>query len=123
MAKVLVVDDDTSTTALLRLLLELEGFDVETSANLSQAVEAAGDEIEALIIDCNLADGESGVDLLRAIREGETAAPLDVPAILVSGDPRLESGALEAGASFFLVKPYPPSLLTETVHRLVEGID
>lgn len=123
MAKVLVVDDDTSTTALLRLLLEMEGFDVETSPNLEQALAAAGEEIATFIIDCNLANGENGVDLLRAIRRGETDASVNVPAILVSGDPRLEPNAIEAGASVFLVKPYAPSRLTEMVHHLVEGID
>ncbi|MDT8305741.1 MAG: response regulator [Anaerolineae bacterium] len=121
MAKVLVVDDDASTTALLRLLLEMDGFEVETSRNLSEAMVAATADIATFIVDCNLADGENGFDLLRAIRGGETGAPVDAPVILVSGDPRLEPSALEAGASIFLMKPYAPTHLTETVRHLLEG--
>lgn len=121
MAKVLVVDDDTSTTTLLRLLLELEGFEVDTSTSVPQAVAAAAEEIATFIIDCKLANGESGIELLRTIRRGETAARLDAPAILVSGDPRLEPAALEAGADAFLVKPYAPSHLTEMVRELIAG--
>jgi DNA-binding response OmpR family regulator len=121
MAKVIVVDDDPSTTTLVRMLLELEGFDVETSFNFEQALAAASAEVATFIIDCNLARGENGVDLLRAIRQGKTDAPNDVPAILVSGDQRLEQKALDAGASFFLAKPYSPVQLTEVVRLLTDG--
>jgi DNA-binding response OmpR family regulator len=121
MAKVIVVDDDPSTTTLVRMLLEMEGFDVDTSLNYEQALAAASPDVATFIIDCNLARGESGVALLRAIRQGETAAPNDVPAILVSGDQRLEDEALDAGASAFLAKPYSPVQLSEMVHLLTDG--
>jgi DNA-binding response OmpR family regulator len=121
MAKVIVVDDDPSTTTLVRMLLEMEGFDVDTSLNYEQALAAASADVATFIIDCNLAHGESGVALLRAIRQGETAAPNDVPAILVSGDQRLEDEALDAGASAFLAKPYSPVQLSEMVHLLTDG--
>ncbi len=120
MTKVIVVDDDPSTTTLVRLLLEMEGFDVETSLNLEEALAAARAEVATFIIDCNLAHGESGVELLRAIRRGETAAPDNVPAILVSGDHRLEQEALAAGANVFLVKPYSPVQLSKMVHLLTD---
>jgi two-component system, OmpR family, phosphate regulon response regulator PhoB len=121
MAKVIVVDDDHSTTTLVRMLLEMEGFEVATSPNNQQALAVASQEIAVFIIDCNLAHGESGLDLLRAIRQGETGAASDVATILVSGDQRLEQETLDAGASVFLVKPYSPVQLSETVRELIDG--
>jgi DNA-binding response OmpR family regulator len=118
-AKVIVVDDDPSATMLIRVLLELDGFEVVTSFDHSSAVEAASPEIATFIIDFNLGQGGNGLDLIRAIRQGETAAPSTVPTILVSGDERVEQEALAAGADIFLVKPYSPSLLGDTVRRLM----
>jgi DNA-binding response OmpR family regulator len=119
MAKVIVVDDDPSATMLIRMLLELEGFEVTTSFDRSSAIEAATPETATFIIDFNLGYGGNGADLIRAIRAGTTGAPSTVPTILVSGDQRVEQEALAAGANVFLLKPYSPSHLSETVHRLI----
>lgn len=59
----------------------------------------------------------SGTELLRIIREHNP----DLPVVLVTGDPRIESaiGAVEHGAFMYLVKPVDPGLLTITVERAV----
>lgn len=119
MAQVIVVDDDPSTTILIRMLLEMEGYEVVTSFDRRSAIDAASAETATFIIDFNLGYGGSGVDLIRTIRQGRTGAPSTVPAILVSGDQRVEEEAIAAGADVFLLKPYSPTQLTETIHRLI----
>lgn len=121
MAKVIVVDDDPSATMLIRMLLEMEGFEVATSFDCCSAIDAASAETATFIIDYNLGQGGTGVDIVRAIRGGETGASSSVPAILVSGDERVKDEALSAGADVFLLKPYSPTQLTETIHRLIAG--
>lgn len=121
MSKVIVVDDDPSSTMLIRMLLEMEGFEVVTSFDRHSAINAASSETATFIVDFNLGHGGNGVDLIRTIREGGTRAPCTVPAILVSGDQRVEDEALASGADVFLLKPYSPTLLIETIHRLIAG--
>lgn len=121
MAQVIVVDDDPSATMLIRMLLEMEGYEVVTSFDRRSAIDAASAETATFIIDFNLGYGGSGVDLIRTIRQGSTGAPSTVPTILVSGDQRVEEEAIAAGADVFLLKPYSPTQLTETIHRLIAG--
>jgi DNA-binding NtrC family response regulator len=119
MAKIIVVDDDPSNISLLEIFLDLEGFSVFSSTDMEQAKAAADENTEAFLIDCNLARGANGIDLLRDIRQGDTAAPIDAIVIMTSGDYRRESETMAAGADKFLLKPYPPDQLSSSLNRLM----
>lgn len=121
MAKVIVVDDDYSTTALIRMLLEMEGYAVSTYIDAAGAMNEATDEVSAFIIDCYLGKDAIGIDLLRAIREHSNAAVRAAPVIMVSGDQRLADKVLSEGADRFLLKPYSPSELTKQINDLIDA--
>jgi two-component system chemotaxis response regulator CheY len=112
MSRIIVVDDDMSTGRLLKMLLEMEGYEVVTCATTAAAVSAADGGAEALIIDCYLANDENGLELLQDIRDGKTSLPSHVPVFMVSGDQRLKQRAETSGATAFLLKPYSPGDLT-----------
>jgi DNA-binding response OmpR family regulator len=119
MAKVIVVDDDSSNITLLEIFLDLEGYEVTSSTDIEQAKTLADEETDAFLIDCNLARGANGLDLLRDIRQGKTAASSDAIVIMTSGDYRRESESMEAGADHFLLKPYPPDQLSKYLSQLM----
>lgn len=119
MTKVIVVDDDHSTTILIRMLLEMEGYTVSTYASTDGALTDAADGVAAFIIDCYLGKDARGVDMLRAIRTHSDADIRSTPIIMVSGDQRLAQTVLGEGADRFLVKPYSPSALARELHELV----
>jgi DNA-binding NtrC family response regulator len=119
MTKVIVVDDDPTNTGLIKMLLELDGFSVDACTDLDQARRAASPETIAFIIDCNLARGVSGMDLLEAVRQEGTEAPKDAVVIMTSGDQRRGKEAKSKGANEFLLKPYPPEILSVTLKQLV----
>jgi CheY-like chemotaxis protein len=121
MTSVILVDDDRTNSNLIKMLLEMDGFVVTSVPDLERAQLALASGADALIIDCNLSDGESGVDLLRLIRSGQTAVAEETPVIVTSGDDRRNREAIQAGASSFLLKPYPPSFLSEELTRLLAG--
>lgn len=116
--KVIVVDDDYSTANLIKILLEMEGYAVTICTSREKA-KAAADGVDLFIIDYYLERGENGVDLLHAIRRGETAADEHTPVVLVSGDKRREKEAQAAGANSFLLKPYPPNQLKDELKMLL----
>lgn len=121
MSKVIVVDDDFTNAQLTQMLLELDGFDVTVCNNLSQAKNVSQPNVDAYIVDVNLARGESGLELLQSIRGGETSAAPDTVFIVTSGDHRRAQEALDLGANEFLLKPYPPETLSQRIEALIRG--
>jgi len=119
MGTLILVDDDRSSTTLLRMLLEMDGFEVVACPRTGQAIQAAEDGVDAFIIDIYLAQGEDGLDLLRAIRSGSTPAPKDCPVIMTSGDERRRGDAETSGANSFLLKPFSPSYLSELLREML----
>ncbi len=119
MTNIIVVDDDTTNTELIKMLLEMEGYNVAPCYDIDQAKTAAAPDSDAFVIDCNLARGANGLHLLHAIRQGETDAPSDTIVIMTSGDHRREEDALRLGAQKFLLKPYQPTALTDLLNQLL----
>ena len=119
MNTLIIVDDDRTNTQLVQILLEMDGFKVIACPDSARARAAATDGIDAFVIDCNLSQGEDGIELLRAIRSGKTGAPHTIPVIITSGDDRRQYEATENDATLFLLKPYSASFLAEELGRLL----
>ncbi|HRQ38660.1 MAG TPA: response regulator [Chloroflexota bacterium] len=121
MPNIVVVDDDITNVQLLQMLLELDGFTVHASTNLEQALAMTTADTNAFVVDWHLERNTSGLDLLRAVRQGETAAQKDTAVIISSGDHRREQDALDAGANHFMLKPYPPDELSKLLASLLSS--
>lgn len=119
MAKIIVVDDDVTNVQLLQMLLELEGHEVTPCTNIEEATRAATSHTEAFVIDWHLERNMSGLDLLTAVRLGETNADKETVVIMTSGDHRREKAAMADGANMFLLKPYPPDVLSSVLEELL----
>lgn len=62
--RLLVVEDDALTASLLADALEAQGFEVSTSASVSEALVAVERfDPDAALLDINLGDGPNGIDL------------------------------------------------------------
>lgn len=116
MTHVLVVDDDRTTTRLLTMLLEMDGFKVSQTPQ-AEAVLKLGREnqVDAFVIDCNLGD-YNGVDLLRQIRD---TADLASKRVIMTSGLDLSHEAMGAGADYFLLKPFSPTELSEKLKELL----
>ncbi len=119
MPKILIVDDDRTTARLLVTLFELEGFAVVANPR-PDAVRATAREQhpDALLVDCHLADRD-GLDVLREMRADPEFRTL--PIVMTSGLDR-SAECMRNGANAFVLKPFPPSELIETVRRVLEGV-
>ena len=102
-ARVLVVDDEPQFLRALATNLRGAGYEVDTAANASDALTAAGlRPPDAVILDLLLPDG-SGTDLLRELRTWSEAPVLLVSAV---GDEEEKIAALDAGADDYVTKPF-----------------
>lgn len=111
MPTILLLDDDPTNSQLLKLLLEMDGYQVIVAATLSQARTLLTEPVDACIIDYYLAQG-LGLDLVKEIRTAQTATHPSTVIIMTSGDDRCRTVALQEGADSFLQKPFSPSDLS-----------
>jgi len=113
--RVLLVDDDPAVIRAYGSFLARRGMTVETASNGKDAA----DRVKAGTFDVVLSDISmpemTGIEFLKAVR----AHDLDVPVILMTGEPGLESAvrAVEYGAFRYLAKPVEGQQLWETVLR------
>ena len=121
MHTIILVDDDRTNTTLISMLLEMDGFNVVACPDVERAKLATSNGADAFIIDCNLAHGDDGIELLRSIRIGLTGADPEVPVIMTSGDDSRGGEAESAGATRFLVKPYSPGTLSTNLSELLSA--
>ena len=117
--EILVLDDDQTNARLIKMLLEMDGFNVTLCHNLTEAFSATHPSLSACVLDFHLDEGERGLDFLYALRRGETKAHSIIPAIVTTGDHRQSVSALEADADKFMLKPYPPSDLSKALKVLL----
>jgi len=117
--RVLVVDDDGDARELLTTVLAECGAEVCTVASVREAVETLKRvNPDVLVSDIGL-PGESGYDLIRAVR-GLGAAWSGIPAIALTAYAHAEDRerALAAGYQLHLSKPVEPDLLGEAVAQV-----
>jgi two-component system, cell cycle sensor histidine kinase and response regulator CckA len=112
---ILLVEDNPITRRMLRVSLEIGGFDVVDAGDGHTALQIAGRRRpDLLVLDFVLPDMD-GLQLLAEIRRRVTAP--EVPAVIVTGMvSRLdELRARTGGPTHFLAKPVEPSRLLEAV--------
>jgi len=117
--KILAVDDDANFLELIRIRLEVSGYDVITAPDEDEALVKARDEAPDLaIVDLRLArtDGISLMGRLHAINPY-------LPIIILTAHGSIESAveAVKKGAYNFLNKPFDPEELLLQVEKALEN--
>ncbi len=117
MAKILIIEDDLTMLRLLKTLMTIEGYQVLTATNESTIFQTLSQETPDLILlDAHLraADGTeiSGYEILEHIRR--TPELRNTRVIMTSGID-LRERALKAGADDFVLKPYIPDELMDSI--------
>ncbi len=106
--KVMIVDDDRTTVKLLKLLLELDGYEVASAERGAEALSRAREvSPDIVMIDYHLTD-MTGNDVITTLRAEPAFA--HTPIVVTSGM-NVEREALDAGANKFLLKPFEPAAL------------
>jgi EAL domain-containing protein (putative c-di-GMP-specific phosphodiesterase class I) len=111
--RLLLVDDDPAIIRAYASTLARHGVTVLTAFNGKEAAERVKDgSFDVIVSDISMPE-MTGIEFLKAVR----AHDLDVPVILMTGDPGLESAtrAVEYGAFRYLAKPVAVQELWATV--------
>jgi two-component system OmpR family response regulator len=102
--RVLLVDDDTKLTGLIRRGLTREGFAVDVAGTGEDALpRAEATEYDAIVLDVML-PGMDGFEVCRRLREAEVWAPILMLTARDSVKDRV--AGLDRGADDYLTKPF-----------------
>jgi DNA-binding response OmpR family regulator len=117
-SKVLVVDDEEDFAKALKIRLKANGYDVVLAHDSIQAIMMANQEKPDLIILDIMIPIEDGFMVTERLKQSEATHP--IPIIFLTGVPGGEGRAYKSGASGYIMKPYHPEELLETIHKALE---
>lgn len=119
MTKILIVDDDTTFSLMLKTYLGNKGFDVSEAFTATKAIKAIREQkFDVMLSDFRLPD----FDGLELINEVQKIIP-GLPIILMTryGDIRSAVNAIKAGAYDYVTKPVNPDDLLNIINSSIEG--
>jgi CheY-like chemotaxis protein len=112
----MLVDDDRTITSLLQTLLELDGYTVTTVPRGDLVIPKALEfQPDVIVMDVHIGDAD-GLDVLRSLRQH---ADLQSLPVIMSSGMDLEDQCKAAGATAFILKPYPPDQLSEAIQKVL----
>lgn len=116
--QVLLVDDDDALLHMLGSILRNAGYSVKFASNLQQAIMVVNRHVpDAVILDVQLGDSESGLSLL-----GVWKTQHNFPVMVLSsrGAPADRIVGLELGAIDYMSKPFEPRELLLRLKLIIE---
>ncbi|MBN1296593.1 response regulator [bacterium] len=117
--RVLIIDDDSFITEIIRASLDMDGiYSITTAASGKAALTTLEQSVPDVIVLDLLLEDISGIDLLTRITERVTRHAIPVIVLTGSDEPDLRKRVLDMGAACFLQKPFTPSELIATIKQL-----
>ena len=115
MPYILLVDDNPDLADNLKLVLEIEGFEVHVARSGSTALQLATAEVPLLIIADVVMAGGDGFSLLKEIKAAPSCA--QVPFVFISARTDETQRGLDLGADDYLTKPFAIEDLLAIVNK------
>jgi len=117
MARVYVVDDDPVICRLAQYILERAGHTVVVLYDGLQAVEAMEQSVPDMLITDLMMPNMGGVALMRHIRADGRWSTLPLLVFTARSESSDRREAEDAGADYFLTKPFSSAQLLDAVRR------
>lgn len=115
MANILLIDDDTELTSLLKEVLSFEGFNVNEANDGEAGLAAVTDEIDLILLDVMMPK-LNGMETLKRLREN-----WETPVLMLTakGEEIDRVIGLELGADDYLPKPFSDRELLARIRAIL----
>jgi DNA-binding response OmpR family regulator len=117
--RILIVDDDLLVSKALTLIIESEGYDVETKFSGKKLLNEPALSADLILLDRHLTDMD-GLNICKHLKM--QASTQNIPIIIISASADLEALARNAGADDFVIKPFIIRELLDKVKRALVNI-
>ncbi|RMG89435.1 MAG: response regulator [Chloroflexi bacterium] len=120
MTRILIAEDDKDIRELIVITLQFNGFDVVSAEDGAAAVSKAKSEgpFDLILMDVRM-PRMTGYEACRHLKED--AATRDIPVIFLSAkgqESEIQTG-MDAGASQYILKPFAPDVLVNTINDVL----
>lgn len=117
--KILLADDEEDIKTVVKLFLESKGYTIVTAFDGLDAIEKAKAENPDLILLDIMMPIIDGFEVCKRLKED--AATGSIPIIMLSAASKIDSvkKGLELGAVDYIVKPFDPVKLEETINKVL----
>ena len=123
MQRILIVEDSATMRSLIVSCLEELGEPVkitEASSGFEALRYLPRDEFDLVVTDINMPD-INGLELVSFVKNNQRYQGIPLVIVSTEGSDRDRDKGLELGADAYLVKPFDPELLRQTVRDLLAG--
>jgi CheY-like chemotaxis protein len=115
--RVLLIDDEPSLHKMMRLILELAGYEmVGGDPRGSEAQEPKRLEPDLIVLDLMMPEVD-GYEVLRRLKQDEETKHIPVVICTVRSDPEDRDMAMRLGASRYVLKPFDPEDLIRSIEE------
>ena len=123
MSKILVVDDDEAINELIKVNLELSGYDVISAFDGIQGFTLAKQELPDLIILDIMMPDVDGYTVAKRVRENKTTKEIPILMLTAMGQLEDKVKGFDIGVDDYLVKPFEMEELKVRVRALLKRIN
>lgn len=117
--RILIVEDHGDIRRLIRMTLEFEDHDIHEAVNADEGLEAVKRLCpELLLLDVMMPGSMDGLDLCRLVKNDPSLGKPQVILLTARGQSQDIEAGMNAGADAYLLKPFSPLKLIETINNL-----
>ena len=119
MRKILAVDDSASMRQMVSFTLERAGYDVMQACDGVEALELAKKgAVDLVLTDVNMPNMD-GIDLIKELRNLPDYTHTPILTLTTEGGPDKKQLGREAGATGWILKPFNPEVLIDTIAKVI----
>lgn len=116
--RVLIIDDSNSMRQMIRFTLEEEGYQVEEAVNgLDGTGKLDAFKPELIITDIHMPE-MNGIEFIEKTRQNDSFKFTPIIVLTTESEKAMQDKGKKAGATAWLVKPFTPEVLLETVKKV-----
>jgi CheY-like chemotaxis protein len=121
--RILIIEDHADIRRLIRMTLEFEDHEIHEAANADEGLEAVRQlRPHLLLLDVIMPGRMDGLDLCRLVKSDPSLGMPLVVLLTARGQRQDIEAGMKAGADAYLVKPFSPIKLIETIDSLVSSL-
>ena len=118
--KVLIVEDDVATRALIKDTLELEGFETMEASSGTAALGILLRETPSVVLLDAMIPGVDGFEVLKRVRAQERTKEVPVLMLTAMDDAASTWKGWAGGCDYYMNKPFDTDELINSVRRLAQ---
>jgi DNA-binding response OmpR family regulator len=115
---ILVVEDSENILEVIKLMFDFQGWKVTTRDSLATIIKDVKEISPDLILMDMLLSGANGCDACAAMKKEEDLS--GIPVIIMSAHPEAHKEAKNAGADYFIAKPFEMDALIEKIKEALQ---